>query len=43
MSKLIEETMRKFTKIEEEFEKNEKVERICCNLDAGRKYHLLAY
>ena len=43
LRKLIEESMRKFRKTEEEFEKNEKVERICCNLDAGRKYHLLAY
>ena len=43
LSKLIEETLRKFRKTEQKFEKNEKVEGRCCNLDAGRKYHLLAY
>ena len=43
LSKLIEETLRKFRKTEQKFEKNEKVEGGGCNLDAGRKYHLLAY
>ena len=34
LRKLIEKSMRKFRKTEEEFEKNEKVEGGCCNLDA---------
>ena len=36
LRKLIEKSMRKFGKTEEEFEKNEKVEGRCCNQDASR-------